>query len=151
MNAADIMTRAVVTVAPETEVATVAQLLMDHNISAVPVVDYQGRLVGIISEGDLLGRSSRKINRASWLRLLTKEPESLEELATARHLKAADVMTRHVISVTDDTSIESLAMLMHQRKLKRVPVLLGGKVIGIVSRADVIKGLVGRAAVGDLC
>lgn len=151
MNAADIMTSPVVTVTSDTDVATVAQLLLDHNISAVPVVDGEEGIVGVVSENDLLGRRSKKTNRPSWLRLFSKEPQYLEELATARHLKVADVMTRDVISVTADTSIESLATLMHQRKLKRVPVLLGGKVVGIVSRVDVLKGLIGRSAASDLC
>lgn len=150
MNAADIMTRDVVTVTPETDLATVAQLLLEHDISALPVVDEQRRLVGIVSEGDLLGRPSEKRAGGFWLRLFRGEAE-LEEIATARHLKVADVMTRPVLTVTDQTPIEAVASLMHREKLKRVPVLHDGELVGIISRVDVIGGLVGRAALSDLC
>jgi CBS-domain-containing membrane protein len=150
MNAADIMTRDVVTVTPETDLATVAQLLLEHDISALPVVDEQRRVVGIVSEGDLLGRPSETSTRGFWLRLFRSEA-ALEELATARHLKVADVMTRRVVTVTDQTPIEVVASLMHRRKLKRVPVLHDGQLVGIISRVDVIGGLVGRAALSDLC
>jgi CBS domain-containing protein len=151
MIAADIMTRTVVTVTPETDLPTVAQLLLEHDISAMPVIGDQRRLVGIISEGDLLGRPSEKSLRGSWLRLFGGDAGTLEELATARHLKVADVMTRRVVSVTDQTPIDVVASLMHRKKLKRVPVLHDGELVGIVSRIDVLGGLVGRAAAGDLC
>jgi CBS domain-containing protein len=150
MNAADIMTRNVVTVTPDTDLATVARLLLEHDISALPVVDQQRRVVGIVSEGDLLGRPSVKSARGFWLRLFRGEAE-LEELATARHLEAAEVMTRRVVTVTDQTPVEAVASLMHRQKLKRVPVLHEGELVGIISRADVIAGLVGRATLSDLC
>ncbi len=151
MIAADIMTRAVVTATPETDLATVARLLLEHNISAMPVIDDRRRLVGIISEGDLLGRPSEKSFRGSWLRLFSSDAGTLEELATARHLKVADVMTRRVVSVSDETPINVVASLMHLHKLKRVPVLRDSELVGVISRIDVIGGLVGRATAGDLC
>ncbi len=151
MIAADIMTRAVVTATPETDLATVARLLLEHNISAMPVIDDRRRLVGIISEGDLLGRPSEKSFRRSWLRFFSSDAGTLEELATARHLKVADVMTRRVVSVSDETPINVVASLMHLHKLKRVPVLRDSELVGIISRIDVIGGLVGRATAGELC
>jgi CBS domain-containing protein len=150
MNAADIMTRDVVTVTPETDLATVAQLLLEHKISALPVLDEQRRVVGILSEGDLLGSPSEKRTGGSWLRLFRGDAE-LEKLATARHLQVADVMTRRVVTVTDQTPIEAVASLMHRRKLKRVPVLHNDELVGIVSRVDVIGGLVSQATLSDLC
>jgi CBS domain-containing protein len=150
MNAADIMTRNVVTVTPETDLATVAQLLLEHNISALPVVNEQRRVVGILSEGDLLGRRSEKRTGGSWLHLFRGDAE-LEELAIARHPQVVDVMTRRVVTVTDQTPIEAVASLMHRRKLKRVPVLHDEELVGIVSRVDVIGGLVSQAALSDLC
>jgi CBS domain-containing protein len=101
-------------------------------------------LVGIVSEGDLLGRPSKNSPKGWWLRLFSDEAVCLEELATARHLKAEDVMTRHVISISDQAPIDLVASLMHRHRLKRVPVIGDGKLVGIVSRADLLDALVGR-------
>ncbi len=143
MNARDVMTSNVVTVSPDTRTTTLARLLLDNKISAVPVVDEEGRVVGIVSEGDLLGRPSSRSPRGWWLRLFNDEAVCLEELATARHLTARDVMARHVASVSDQTPIDLIATLMHRRKLKRVLVLRDGKLVGIVSRADLLDALMG--------
>lgn len=143
MNAADIMTREVVTVRPDTSVSAVAHLLRDHNISAVPVVDDHDHVVGIISEGDLLGKPPSRSPRGWWLRLFDDEAVCLEEIATARHLKAQDVMTRDVVSVLDQAPMDLLATLMRRHKLKRVPIVRDGKLVGIVSRADLLDALLG--------
>jgi len=143
MKASDIMTGTVVTVRPDTTVSTVAGLLLDRRISAVPVVDDHARLVGIVSEGDLLGRPSRQSLRGWWLRLFNDEAACLEELATARHLTARDVMTHHVISVAAEAPIDVVASLMHRHRLKRVPVLDDGKLVGIISRVDLLNALAG--------
>ena len=142
MNTADIMTRRVLTVRPETEVSTLARLLLDNNISAVPVVDDEGHVVGIVSEGDLLGRPPAASPRGWWLRLFDEQAVCLEELATARHLTAQQVMTRQVVSVSDDAPVAIGASLMHRRKLKRLPVVRDGRLVGIVSRADLLGALV---------
>lgn len=151
MNAADIMTPNVVTLTPDTSAAAAARLLLDHAISAAPVIDEQGRLVGIISEGDLLGRPSAGSPRGRWLRFFDEEAACLEELATSRTLKVKDLMTRHVVSVADRAPIDVIASLMHRRKLKRVPVVHDGKLVGIVSRVDVLAALVGDDLPGELC
>jgi CBS domain-containing protein len=151
MNAADIMTRKVVRVPPETSVSALARLLLDNKISAVPVVDDEGRVLGIVGEGDLLRRPSRRSPRGWWLRLFDEEAVCLEELATARHLKVRDIMTRHVVSVSDRAPIDVMASLMHRHKLKRLPVLRDGKLVGIVSRADLLDALVGRREEPALC
>jgi CBS domain-containing protein len=143
LNAADIMTREVVTVRPDTRVSAVAHLLRDHKISAVPVVDDHDHVVGIISEGDLLGKPPSRSPRGWWLRLFDDEAVCLEEIATARHLKAQDVMTRDVVSVLDQAPMDLLATLMRRHKLKRVPIVRDGKLVGIVSRADLLDALVG--------
>ena len=143
MNAADIMTREVVTVRPDTSVSAVAHLLRDKKISSVPVVDDHDHVVGIISEGDLLGRPPLRSPRGWWLRLFDDETVCLEEIATARHLKARDVMTRDVVSILDQAPIDLLATLMRRHRLKRVPVVREGKLVGIVSRADLLAALVG--------
>ena len=156
MNAGDIMTSNVVTVRPDTSVSRLARLLLDNRISAVPVVDDQGRLVGIVSEGDLLGRPPRRSLRAWWLHLFDEEAVCLEELATARRLRAQDVMTHPVVSVSDQAPIDIVATLMQRHRVKRVPVIRDGKLVGIISRADLLKAFVGKreepiiSSLGDL-
>src|SRR6516225_9123874 len=101
MYAAEIMTKEVVTVRPNTTVAEIADLLLDHKISGVPVIDDNRHVVGIVSEEDLLGQPHSGSPHAWWLRLLSKSTVSLEEIATARHLKARDVMAKPAITVAD--------------------------------------------------
>jgi CBS-domain-containing membrane protein len=138
MNASDIMTSTVVTVSPDTSITTLARLLLDNKISAAPVVDEAGHVVGIVSEGDLLGRPSARSPQGWLLRLFNEQAVCLEELATARHLKARDVMTRRVVSVSDQTPIDLVASLMLRRTLKRVPIIRDGRLVGIVGRADLL-------------
>jgi CBS domain-containing protein len=102
------------------------------------VIDDDCHVVGIVSEGDLPGHSPSASPRALWLRLFNDDTVCLEEIATARHLKARDVATRPVVTVVDQTPVDVLASLMRSRKVKRVPVLQDGKLVGIVSRADLL-------------
>jgi CBS domain-containing protein len=141
MKAADIMTRKVVTVTRGAGVADIAGLLLANKISAVPVVDEEGRVLGIVSEGDLLGRPATHSPRASWLRLFDESAVLLEEIATARHLVAGDVMTAPAVTVVEDTPIAVLAGLMRRRRLKRIPIVREGRLAGIVSRSDVLGAL----------
>ncbi|MGA8756100.1 MAG: CBS domain-containing protein [Stellaceae bacterium] len=140
-TASTIMTTKVVTVTPETSVAEIASLLLEHKISAVPVIDDEQRVVGIVSEGDLLGRPPCGSPRGWWLRLFDESAACLEEIATARHLKARDVMTSPAVTVGEETPIDILATLMRRRRVKRVPILLDGRLVGIISRADVLDAL----------
>ncbi len=152
MNATDIMTTNVIAVSPDTSVSTLARLLLDNRISAVPVVEEGGRVVGIVSESDLLGRPSSRSLPGWWLRLFDQEALCLEELATAKQLKAQDVMTRQVVSVSDRMPMELIASLLHRLSLKRVPVVRDGKLVGIVSRADLLDALVraGRQSASEV-
>jgi CBS-domain-containing membrane protein len=149
MNAAEIMTKRVVTVGPDTSVGDIAGVLLGHKISAVPVIDDNRHVIGIVSEGDLLGQPPSGSPRAWWLRLFNEGAVCLEEIATARHLKARDIMTKPVVTVVDQTPIDVLATLMRRRRVKRVPVLQDGKLVGIVSRADLLEALMRRADVTD--
>ncbi|MBU6499604.1 MAG: CBS domain-containing protein [Rhodospirillales bacterium] len=148
MNAADIMTRNVLTVAPDTPVAQVAQTMLDRRVSALPVVE-AGRVVGMISEGDLLRRveTGTEPRGPRWLELLmTREALATEYIRSHGHL-ARDVMTQPVVTVSADTPLAELAELMDWRQIKRVPVLdASGGLLGIVSRADLLRGLASRAA-----
>jgi CBS domain-containing protein len=156
MNARDVMTTDVVSVAPDTPIRDIAQRLLRNGISAVPVVDDTGAPVGMVSEGDLVGRSDadRLARRDWWLTLLAEgeelHPDFLESLGS-NPLKARDVMSAPVMTVAEDTSVVEIARLLAGHHIKRVPVIRDGRMVGIVSRADLIKALAsenGEAATG---
>lgn len=143
MRAQDIMTHTVFTVPRTATVEEIAQLLIRHRISAVPVLDEEGRLVGIVSEGDLMRRpEAGTLRQPSWWLSLFASRESLADDYVKRHgLRAADVMTPTVISVQEDTPVAEIAALLDRKRIKRVPVLRGTKLVGIVSRANLIQAL----------
>jgi CBS domain-containing protein len=142
MRAKDIMTTPVVSVAPETGVSDVARLLLERHISGVPVIDSAGRLVGMVSEGDFLRRAEDGSHRHGswWLRLFSGSGENAAEYVKTHGRSAADVMTRDVVTVTEDTQAGDIAHLLETKRIKRVPVVRSGKVVGIVSRADLLRG-----------
>jgi CBS domain-containing protein len=148
MNARDLMNRDVVTVTPETPLREVAKTLIGHGISAVPVVDESGALVGIVSEGDLVGRKrTERETRSEWwlMRLAEGEPLSgdfLEHLQSPLAV-AREVMTSPVITVGEETRIDEIASLMAAHSVKRVPVLRDGRIVGIVRRADLLRTIGG--------
>jgi CBS domain-containing protein len=151
MNAAEIMTKEVVTVRSDTSIAEIADLLLNHKVTAVPVIDDDRHVVGIVSEGDLLGHPPSGSPRAWWLRLFNDDTVCLEEIATARHLKACDVMTKPVVYRDGSDPVDVLATLMRRRRVKRVPVLQNGKLAGIVSRTDVLEALMRLVDAADEC
>jgi CBS domain-containing protein len=146
LNAASIMSRDVVTAGPEDTVARVAQVLAQHRISAVPVCDPSGALLGMVSEGDLMRPylSSNIERRAWWLALLADgtdlAPEFLEYVRVDRH-QVGDLMTKPVITASETTPITDLAELLAKHRVKRLPIVRDGKLVGIVSRADVIRAI----------
>ncbi len=143
MKAKDIMTTSVVTVDPNDDVALVARRLLDRRISAAPVIDKDARLCGIVSEGDLMRRAERGCSRSWWLELLAdKTIDFTRSLGT----RIRDVMTRDVVSIKEETPISEVARILEEKRIKRVPVLRDGRLVGIVSRADVLRGL---ASVGS--
>jgi predicted transcriptional regulator len=112
--------------------------MLQNRISGLPVVDGSGKLVGMVTEGDLLRRQPGETDRPRWLQLLLGSPRSGERIDLGHPQTVADVMTTHVISVREDTPVSQIADLMRRHGIKRVPVLDHGKVIGIVSRADLL-------------
>jgi len=146
LSAKDIMTRAVVTVGPSDTVSTVAKLLADHAISAVPVCDPTGAIVGIVSEGDLMRPfgQANAMRRAWWLELLAEgtqlAPAFLDYIKLDRR-RAQDLMVAPVVTVPETATLPEIADLLAQRHIKRVPVLRGDRLVGIVSRADVVGAL----------
>lgn len=144
MKAKDVMVSNVVTVRPDDTVQKVAQLLLARRISGAPVVTKGGKLVGIISEADLIRRveSGTQRRRSSWLELLTGSDAQLAAeyvKANAQHVE--EVMTRHVVTTTPGTTLDEIARLLERHKIKRIPIVEGGKVVGIVSRANLLQGL----------
>ena len=151
MNARDLMSSDVVKVGPDTPLRDVAKVLLSHQISAVPVVDDTGTLVGMISEGDLVGRKkTERETRSEWwlMRLAEGEPLNTEFL---QHLEsplavAREVMSSPVITVSEDTRFDEIANLMGTHRVKRVPVIRDGHVVGIVRRADLLRAMGGGLA-----
>lgn len=145
MNARDIMTSPVVSIGPDATVREIAALLLDMRISAVPVLD-AGRLVGIVSEADLLHRhelGTEASQRPWWLRLLSADA-SLEDYIKSHARRARDVMTRKVVSVDDDAPVATIVALLERHGVKRLPVLRGERLVGIVSRSDLVGALARR-------
>ena len=141
MDAFDVMTTAVIAVSPDTPTQRIAELLLEHGISAVPVVDDNGEVAGMVSEGDLLrfSEEDREARRDWWLAILA-EGESLNPqfIATITdHKRAArDIMSAPVVTVTEHTDVSEIGKLLATYRIKRVPVLRDGRIVGIVSRAD---------------
>jgi CBS domain-containing protein len=149
MKAKDVMTAAVVSVGPDTPTREVARLLHDRGISAVPIVDAAGVPLGMVSEGDLIGRdeADRDARRDWWLALLAEgEALSPDFLAGLRQdgRRAREVMTAPVVSIDEATDIAEIARLLTDYRIKRVPVLRDGRVVGIVSRADLLGAFAAR-------
>ena len=147
MKAADVMATSVISVRLDTPVTKIAEVLLANRISAVPVVNDKDVLVGIVSEGDLIRRveAGTERHRSWWLELLTGKETLAHEFVMSHARAAADVMTRPVVSVTPDTSLGDIASLLEKHRIKRVPVTVNGKTVGIVSRANLIQALVSQA------
>lgn len=146
MDAFDVMTADVVTVSPDTPLQEIAELLLGHGISAVPVVDEVGEVIGMVSEGDLLRFSDedREARRAWWLAMLAEGENGRYELLasqTTHGRRARDVMSAPVVTVTEHAHVSEIGKLLGTHKIKRVPVLRDGQIVGIVSRADLIRAL----------
>lgn len=143
MRAMDVMTTEVITVAPDTSVQDLARLMSERGISGVPVVE-NGRLVGIVSEGDLLHRTEtgteRRTARRRW-RWFDSPAEEASDYIKTHGRKVGEIMTRDVISVDEKTDLAEVAMLMETKRVKRVPVLRGGRLVGIISRANLVRAL----------
>ncbi|MEM5367062.1 CBS domain-containing protein [Paraburkholderia azotifigens] len=144
MWARDVMTTSVIFATPEMSVLEVARLLVEHSVSAVPVTTADGKLIGIVSEGDLvhrgeIGTGGRR--RSWWLEFLASSRELAGEYVKEHAQTVKDLMTVDVVTVNEDTPLSEVASLLERHRIKRVPVLEGGKVTGLVSRADLVRAL----------
>jgi CBS domain-containing protein len=143
MRAADVMMSEVITVGEDASVQEAARLMAEHGISAVPVVDRDKRVVGMVSEGDLLHRAETgtERRRSWWLDMVASANQLAGEYVKSHSGCVKDVMTRDVISVTEETGVADIAILLETNRIKRVPVLLDGRLVGIVSRANLVRAL----------
>jgi CBS domain-containing protein len=144
MLAKDVMTRAVLTVGPDASLVEAANRMLDAHISGLPVVDAAGKLVGVLSEGDLLRRAETgtEPRHSGWLELFLGPGRLATEYVHAHARTVHDVMTDTPITVTEDTPLPEIVKLMEKRRIKRVPVLRGEALVGVVSRADIVRLLV---------
>src|SRR6516165_5880440 len=142
MKASDVMTRDVITVERETSVADVIRLMLENNVSGLPVLD-DGKVVGILTEGDLLRRSETgtEKQRPRWLEILMGPGRMAGEYVRTHGRKVEAIMTTDLITVTGDTPLDEVVGLMERRRIKRVPVIEGDALIGIVSRLDLLRAL----------
>ena len=143
MEAMEIMTRDIATVMPEASVREAAGIMTEKRVSGLPVVAADGRLVGILTASDLLHRvETGTEKRQSWFARFTANPDQMaRQYAKSHGLKVHEVMSRHVISVREDASLNEVAEVLDANKLKRVPVVRGGSVVGIISRGDLVRAL----------
>jgi CBS domain-containing protein len=143
MKAKDVMVSPVITVKSTSSVREAAKILLERRISAVPVVDDQGNIVGIISEGDLMHRSEAGTERQHswWLRPFISSEALANEYAEAHARKVADVMVRNVITASPDTPLHEIAAILEKNSIKRIPIVHNGQLVGIVSRANLIQAV----------
>ncbi|HTL63816.1 MAG TPA: CBS domain-containing protein [Pseudolabrys sp.] len=147
MKARDVMTSTVISVQPNATILQAARQMLQHHISGLPVIDHDGGLVGILSEGDFLRRqeTSTERRRSRWLEFLMGPGRLAVEYSHSHGSKVAEVMTTDVHTVTEDTSLEDIVDLMERRRIKRVPVMRGKKVVGMVTRSNLMHAMVSLA------
>jgi CBS domain-containing protein len=147
MNAGDVMTRQIVSVAPETSVLDMAQLMLKNRISGLPVIDNNGNLVGIVTEGDCLRRveTDTEPRRRRWVEFLMGPDQLANEYVHTHGRKVSEVMTPDPVTATEDTPLHEVVHLMEKRRIKRIPVLRGRQMVGIVSRADLLRAFASTA------
>jgi CBS domain-containing protein len=147
MRAHQIMTRSVVTASPETTIVDAANLMLQRHVSGLPVLDASGKLVGIVSEGDFIRRSEigtgRK--RGRWLRFILGPGQSASDFVQEHGRRVAEVMTKSPLTIAEDTSLAEIVELMEKNNVKRLPVVRGESVVGIVSRANLLQAVASLA------
>ena len=147
MKAKDVMSSTVISVQPDATILQAARQMLQHHISGLPVIDKRGEMVGILSEGDFLRRRETRTERkrSRWLEFLMGPGKLAVEYSHSHGSKVADVMTTDVHTVTEDTDLEDIVELMERRRIKRVPVVRDKKVVGIVTRCNLMHAMVSLA------
>jgi len=149
MIASDVMTRKVVSIDPDSTVLQAARLMLQHRISGLPVIDAAGRLVGVLSEGDFLRRRETRTerHRSRWLEFLMGPGKIATEYAHSHGNKVGEVMTTDVKTVDENAAIEDIVELMERYRIKRVPVMSGSILVGIITRSNLMHAMVSMARV----
>lgn len=144
MNAQDVMTRDVISIDPDSTVLQAARLMLQHRISGLPVIDRQGDLVGVLSEGDFLRRreAGTEKRRSRWLEFIMGPGALATEYAHSHGQKVAEVMSTEVKTVDENASLEEIVELMERHRIKRVPVMCGHQLVGIVTRSNLMRAMV---------
>jgi CBS domain-containing protein len=147
MRAHQIMTKPVVTVGPEATIVEAANIMLQKHISGLPVVDSSGELVGIVSEGDFIRRSEigTQRKRGRWLRFILGPGKSAADFVQEHGRRVSEVMTKDPLTITEDTAMPEIVELMEKNNVKRLPVLHDGKLVGIVSRANLLQAVASLA------
>jgi len=147
MRAHQIMTRPVITVAPETPIIEAANIMLQRHVSGLPVVDGSGKLVGIVSEGDFMRRSEigTQRQRGRWLKLILGPGKAATDFVHEHGGKVGEIMTPEPLTVTEDTALEDIVRLMEKHSVKRLPVVRGDQIVGIVSRANLLQAVASLA------
>ena len=143
MQVRDVMTPNVISIAVDDPVVKAARIMLQNRISGLPVLDATGRLVGVVTEGDFLrrGEIGTQRRRPKWLEFLVGPGRLADEYVRASGRKVGDIMTPDPYTITEDDSLEAVVALMERRRVKRVPVMQDGRMVGIVSRANLLHAL----------
>src|SRR6185295_19945982 len=143
MKAADIMTTHPITVRPDSSVVEAVRLMLQHRFSGLPVVDAAGGVVGVVTEGDLLRRTETgtQRQRSRWIEFFVGPGKLAEEYVRASGRKVEDVMTHSVQTISGDVPLDDIVNLMERHRIKRLPVVHDGKLVGIVTRANLLHAL----------
>lgn len=143
MRAHQIMTRSVISVTPDTGIIEAAKIMLKRHVSGLTVVDEAGKLVGVVSEGDFIRRSEIGTGRqrGRWLRFILGPGKSASDFVHEHGRKVSEVMTASVVTITEDTALADIVDLMERKNVKRLPVVRGDKVVGIVSRANLLQAV----------
>ena len=147
MRAHQIMTRPVITVTPETAVVDAANTMLQKHVSGLPVVDVKGKLVGIVSEGDFLRRSEigTQRKRGKFLKFILGPGRAATDFVHEHGRRVAEIMTAEPLTITEDTQLEEIVELMEKNGIKRLPVMRGDKLVGIVSRSNLLQAVASLA------
>jgi CBS domain-containing protein len=148
MKARDVMTPRVISIETDAPIMRAVRLMLQNRISGLPVVGRKGELVGMVTEGDFLrrGEIGTQRHRNRWLEFLIGPGRLADEYVHARGRKVEEVMTREPITVTEDAPLDEVVRLMERHRIKRLPVLRAGTLVGIVTRANIMHALVSLAA-----
>jgi CBS domain-containing protein len=147
MRAHQIMTRSVVTVPPDTSIVDAANLMLQRHVSGLPVVDAAGKLVGIVSEGDFIRRSEigTQRKRGRWLKFILGPGTAASDFVQEHGRRVEEVMTRDPLTITEDTALAEIVDLMEKNNVKRLPVVCDDRLVGIVSRANLLQAVASLA------